>query len=75
MTKLLSPNLRVTLSQVPPSQKEMWGAEGTPRFPVRPHTHSIQLSLPCEPTGVLHWLAIPASPLLEQRSVKRPWRF
>jgi hypothetical protein len=39
LTKLLGPNLRVTLSQVPPSKKETWGAEGKPSFPARPRAN------------------------------------
>ena len=36
MTKLLGLRPQVTLSQVPPSQKETWGAEGNPSFPAHP---------------------------------------
>ena len=54
LTKLIPPNLRVTLSQVPPSQKEMQGAESTLRFHVRPRTNSKLSSAICEPGGAPH---------------------
>ena len=39
LTKLLSPRPQVTLSQVPPSKKETWGAKGNPSFPARPRAN------------------------------------
>ena len=49
LTKLLLPRHQVTLSQIPPSQKEMWGAESKPHFPACPHTNSSCTSVACEP--------------------------
>jgi hypothetical protein len=40
LTKLLLLSHQVTLSQIPPSQKEMWGAESKPHFPACPHANS-----------------------------------
>ena len=72
MTKLLPPNLRVTLSQVPPSQKEMWGAEGPPRFHVRPRTNSKPSVVICEPSDALHWPDASASQQCGQCSGEPP---
>ena len=55
LTKLVPPNLRVTLSQVPPSQKETWGAEGTPSFHTCPHVNSKPSIVICGPSDALHW--------------------
>ena len=54
MTKLIPPNLRVTLSQVPPSQKETQGAEGALCFHARPRANSKKIVVVCEPADVLH---------------------
>jgi hypothetical protein len=51
LTKLLLPRHQVTLSQIPPSQKEMWGAESKPHFPACPHANSSCTSVACEPAG------------------------
>ena len=37
MTKLKGPRHQVTLSQIPSSQKEMWGVENNPHFQAHPH--------------------------------------
>jgi len=54
LTKLILPNLQVTLSQVPPSQKETWGAEGAPCFHACPRANSKRSFVACEPADVLH---------------------
>jgi hypothetical protein len=54
MTKLMPPKQQEALLQVPPSQKETQGAEGTLRFHVRPRTNSESLAVLCELSGVLH---------------------
>jgi hypothetical protein len=51
LNKLMLPRHQVTLSQIPPSQKEMWGAESKPHFPVCPHTNSSCTSVACEPAS------------------------
>jgi hypothetical protein len=51
LTKLLLPRHQVTLSQIPPSQKEMWGTESKPHFPACPHANSSCTSVACEPAG------------------------
>ena len=53
LTNLIVPNLRVTLSQVPPSQKEMQGVEGTLHFHTHPHANSKKSFVACEPANVL----------------------
>jgi hypothetical protein len=51
LTKLLLLRHQVTLSQIPPSQKEMWGAESKPHFPACPHANSSCTSVACEPAS------------------------
>ena len=53
LTKLLTLNLRVTWSQVPPSQEETQGAGGTLRFHACPHANSKSSSAFCELGGAL----------------------
>jgi hypothetical protein len=48
MTKLKSPRHQVTLSQIPSSQKEMWGVKNNPHFQARPRADSFQISVACE---------------------------
>jgi hypothetical protein len=52
MTKLLIPKPQVTLSQVPPSKKETWGAESNPSFPAHPRANSRRASVAYEPADV-----------------------
>src|ERR1700677_3882635 len=51
MTKLKGPRHQVTLSQIPPSQKETWGAKSNTHFQARPRANS--LSVAYEPAGDL----------------------
>ena len=48
MTKLKGPRHQVTLSQIPSSQKEMWGVKNNPHFQARPRADSFQISVTCE---------------------------
>ena len=54
MTKLKGPSPLVTLSQIPPSQKETWGAESNPCFQAHPHANSKWIIVTCGPSDVLH---------------------
>ena len=51
------PNLQVTLSQVPTSKKETWGAEGNPSFHVHPCANSKWSSVAYVLADIQHWLA------------------
>jgi hypothetical protein len=55
MTKLLTPRHQVTLSQIPPSQKETQGVEDTPSLQARPRADSKLIVDPYGPNIVLHW--------------------
>jgi hypothetical protein len=61
MTKLLGPRQQEALLQVPPSQKEMWGALYEPCFHAHPHANSNSPTVICEPSDTLHWLDVSAS--------------
>ena len=54
LTKLLPPNIQVTLSQLPPSKKETQGVEGTLCFPARPRVNSKKSFVACEPVNIPH---------------------
>ena len=53
MTKLKGPRQQEALLQIPPSQKEMQGAEGTLHFHARPRANSKQSFVAFEPANVL----------------------
>jgi hypothetical protein len=54
LTKLKCLRYQVTLSQIPPSQKETYGVKSNSRFTAHPHTNS-SISVAYEPAGDLCW--------------------
>ena len=53
LTNLKGPRHQVTLSQIPPSQKERQGVKNSPSLQVCPHTNS-SISVAYEPAGNMH---------------------
>jgi hypothetical protein len=55
LTKLSLPRHQVTLSQIPPSQKEMQGVEDTPSLQARPCADFKLIVDLYGPNDILHW--------------------